>query len=346
MEKTKKQGFFKSIKNSIFNFDSYQDFALENMKRGILYFLKLTVLFSVIIAIVFSILQVVITIPNVKNFIANDIPDFSYVDGMLDVKSDDAVTIDNIADQVLIIADTKDLEETKINEYKDKINLYDIGVLILKDKVYLKNSYTGTGLQEIPMSDIGSIYGKNEFTKQDIVNDINSINMISLCISLAFTVFLGFFITYLIMSILDIIILALLSNIVAMLLRVRMKVSALVNISVHAMTLPIILLLIYAIVLMTTGFEIKYFNIMYRGIAYIYVITAVFLIRQNLIKQQMELTTIVQKQKELKQQLEEKEKEQQEPKEKDEQKDKKEDESNDKKEEKDNNVGKEANGEV
>lgn len=346
MEKTKKQGFFMSIKNSIFNFDSYQDFALEDMKRGIFYFLKLTVLFSVIIAIVFSILQVVITIPNVKNFIATDIPDFSYSNGILDVKSDETVTIDNIADQVLIIADTKDLDETKINEYKDKINLYDIGVLVLKDKVYLKNSYAGTGLQEIPMSDIGSIYGKNEFTKQDIVNDINSINMISLCISLAFTVFLGFFITYLIMSILDIIILALLSNIVAMLLRVRMKVSALVNISVHAMTLPIILLLIYAIVLMTTGFEIKYFNIMYRGIAYIYVITAVFLIRQNLIKQQMELTTIVQKQKELKQQLEEKEKEQQEPKEKDEQKDKKEDESNDKKEEKDNNVGKEANGEV
>lgn len=346
MEKTKKQGFFKSIKNSIFNFDSYQDFALEEMKRGIFYFLKLAILFSVIIAIVFSVLQVVVTIPNAKNFIASDIPDFSYSNGILDVKSDETVRIDNIADQVLIIADTKDLDETKINEYKDKINLYDIGVLVLKDKVYLKNSYAGTGLQEIPMSDIGSIYGKNEFTKQDIVNDINSINMISLCISLAFTVFLGFFITYLIMSILDIIILALLSNIVAMLLRVRMKVSALVNISVHAMTLPIILLLIYAIVLMTTGFEIKYFNIMYRGIAYIYVITAVFLIRQNLIKQQMELTTIVQKQKELKQQLEEKEKEQQEPKEKDEQKDKKEDESNDKKEEKDNNVGKEANGEV
>ena len=346
MEKTKKQGFFKSIKNSIFNFDSYQDFALEEMKRGIFYFLKLAILFSVIIAIVFSVLQVVVTIPNAKNFIASDIPGCSEAVGMLDVKSDETVTIDNIADQVLIIADTKDLDETKINEYKDKINLYDIGVLVLKDKVYLKNSYAGTGLQEIPMSDIGSIYGKNEFTKQDIVNDINSINMISLCISLAFTVFLGFFITYLIMSILDIIILALLSNIVAMLLRVRMKVSALVNISVHAMTLPIILLLIYAIVLMTTGFEIKYFNIMYRGIAYIYVITAVFLIRQNLIKQQMELTTIVQKQKELKQQLEEKEKEQQEPKEKDEQKDKKEDESNDKKEEKDNNVGKEANGEV
>ena len=121
MEKTKKQGFFKSIKNSIFNFDSYQDFALEEMKRGIFYFLKLAILFSVIIAIVFSVLQVVVTIPNAKNFIASDIPDFSYSNGILDVKSDETVTIDNIADQVLIIADTKDLDETKINEYKDKL---------------------------------------------------------------------------------------------------------------------------------------------------------------------------------------------------------------------------------
>ena len=108
MEKSKKQGFFNSVKNSIFNFDSYQDFALEEMKRGIFYFLKLSLLFSVIIAIVFSILQVVVTIPNVKKFIANDIPDFSYSNGILDLKSDEAVTIDNIADELLIIADTKE----------------------------------------------------------------------------------------------------------------------------------------------------------------------------------------------------------------------------------------------
>ena len=53
-----------------------------------------------------------------------------------------------------------------------------------------------------------------------------------------------------------------------MLSRVKMKASALVNISIHAMTLPIVLLLAYAVVLLTTGFEIKYFNIMYRGISY------------------------------------------------------------------------------
>ena len=350
MEKTKKNGFFKSIKNSIFNFDSYQDFAMEDVKKGIGYFLKLLLLFSIIVSIVFSILQVVVTIPKAKNFIANDLPNFSYVNGILNVESNDAVTIDKIANNVLVIADTKDLDESKIKEYQEKIELYDVGILILKDKIYIKNSYNSEGIQEMPMSSLGALYGKNEFNKQDVLNDINSVNMISLCISLILTVFLGFFITYLIISILDIIILALLSNIIAMLLRVRMKVSALVNISVHAMTLPIILLLIYVIILLTTGFEIKYFNIMYRGISYVYVITAIFLIRSSLIKQKIELTTIIQKQKELDEQMKENEKDK--PKEKDEPKEEKKDEPNDKKEEKnenegkENNLGNEAKGEV
>lgn len=343
MEKTKKQGFFKNVKNSIFNFDSYQEFAMQDMKKGIFYFLKLSILFSVVISIVFAALQVTVTVPTVKKFIEGDIPNFSYSNGTLDLQSEEPVTIDKIADDVLIIADTKELDDAKINEYKDKINLYEIGVLILKDKIYLKNAYTLSEIQEMKLSDLENIYGKSEFAKQDILNDINSINMVSLCISLAITVFLGFFLIFLFMSILDIIILALLSNIIAMFSRVKMKASALVNISVHAMTLPIVLLLIYAIVLLTTGFEIKYFNIMYRGISYIYVFTAIFLIRQNLIKQQMELTTIIQKQKELKEEIEEKNEE--EPKE-----NKDDNKSNDKKDEnkenKDNNVGKEANGEV
>ena len=69
MEKTKKQGFFKNVKNSIFNFDSYQEFAMQDMKKGIFYFLKLSILFSVVISIVFAALQVTVTVPTVKKFI-------------------------------------------------------------------------------------------------------------------------------------------------------------------------------------------------------------------------------------------------------------------------------------
>ena len=342
MEKTKKHGFFRSVKDSIFSFDSYQDFALDDIKRGIGYFFKLLILFSIIVAIVFSALQVVVTIPEFKKFITSDLPNFSYSEGQLSIENNEVVTIDKLADNMLIIADTNELSDEKVEEYKEKINLYDVGILVVKDKMYLKNSYSTTGIEEIPLQQISSMYGADEFTKQDIINEINNVNMISLFISLVVVVFLGFLITYLIISILDIIILALLSNIIATILRIRMKVSALVNISIHAMTLPIILLIIYAIIFLTTGFEIKYFNIMYRGISYVYVITAIYLIRSALIKQKMELTAIVEKQREVKEELEEDRKEKEEDNE--EKKEDKESKDEENKEKKD--IGKEANGEV
>lgn len=341
MEKTKKQGFFRSVKNSIFSFDSYQDFALEETKKGIGYFFKLLILFSIIIAIVFSALQVLVTIPEFKNFITSDLPNFSYKDGQLSIENNEVVTIDRLADNILIIADTNELPDEKIEEYKEKINLYDVGLVVLKDKIYLKNSYSTVGIQEIPLQEIASIYGAEEFTKQDIINEVNNVNMISLFVSLTVVVFLGFFVTYLIISVLDIIILVLLSNIIATILRIRMKLSALINISIHSMTLPIILLIIYAIIFLTTGFEIKYFDIMYRGISYVYVITAIYLIRSALIKQKMELTAIVEKQKEVKEELEEDKKEKEE-----ENKEKEEEKKSKDEEDKKEDVGKEANGEV
>ena len=79
------------------------------MKRGNIIFSKINcAIFGNYCNSIFYLTSCYHNFPNVKNFIANDIPDFSYADGILDVKSDDTVTIDNIADQVLIIADTKD----------------------------------------------------------------------------------------------------------------------------------------------------------------------------------------------------------------------------------------------
>ena len=46
MEKVKKNGFFRKLKNSIFSFDSYQEFATESWKSGILYGLKLVLIVS------------------------------------------------------------------------------------------------------------------------------------------------------------------------------------------------------------------------------------------------------------------------------------------------------------
>ncbi len=343
MEKVKKNGFFRKLKNSIFSFDSYQEFATESWKSGILYVLKLVLLVSIILGIAISIVQVTKTVPELFNYIRNDLPDFNYSEGKLEVKNENKVLVDN--DSQIIMADTGDLSEEKTNEYKEKINLYSIGVLVTKDKVYLKSPVNNGEIEEMNISDLLQGYGIDSFNKEELVNQINSINMVSLGVSLAFAVFIIAFMMLLTYVILDVIILALLVNIFAMILGVRMKAVACFNIAIHSLTLSLILLLAYQIVLLTIGFEIKYFSIMYRGISYIYAFTALILIRFTLIKQKMELTAIIQKQKEIKENMEKQEED------KKEEENTKENKKNEKKPEKDEkeekeNLGNEANGEV
>lgn len=343
MEKVKKNGFFRKLKNSIFSFDSYQEFATESWKSGILYGLKLVLIVSIILGIAISIVQVTKTVPELFNYIRNDLPDFNYSEGKLEVKNENKVLVDN--DSQIIIADTGDLSEEKTNEHKEKINLYSIGVLVTKDKIYAKSPVNNGEIEEMNISDLLQGYGIDSFNKEELVNQINSINMVSLGVSLAFAVFIIAFMMLLTYVILDVIILALLVNIFAMILGVRMKAVACFNIAIHSLTLSLILLLAYQIVLLTIGFEIKYFSIMYRGISYIYAFTALILIRSTLIKQKMELTAIIQKQKEIKENME---KQEEDKKEEENTKENKKDEKKPEKDEKEEkeNLGNEANGEV
>lgn len=54
MEETKKIPFFKRVVSSISNFESYSKFALENFSVAVKYIAKLLLIFSIIMAIVFS----------------------------------------------------------------------------------------------------------------------------------------------------------------------------------------------------------------------------------------------------------------------------------------------------
>ena len=50
------------------------------------------------------------------------------------------------------------------------------------------------------------------------------------------------------------------------------------------------------IVNILTGYTVKYFNVLYMAIACIYVIAAILIIRSDIIKQQIELSKIMQEQ--------------------------------------------------
>lgn len=89
-------------------------------------------------------------------------------------------------------------------------------------------------------------------------------------------------------------ILSVIGWIISKIINVRFKYKVIFNLSVYSMTLSITLYILYIIVNTFTGFTIKYFGLAYNAISYIYIITAMLMIRADLIKQQMELAKIVQ----------------------------------------------------
>jgi len=97
-------------------------------------------------------------------------------------------------------------------------------------------------------------------------------------------------------------------------LKVRLKVSALYNIAVYALTLPIILNLMYIIINMFTGFTVKYFQVMYTAISYIYVISSIYV--TSSIKKQRELMKIMSELEKVKEEIARKEREKKEQEEK------------------------------
>ena len=64
------------------------------------------------------------------------------------------------------------------------------------------------------------------------------------------------------------------------------------GIAIHAITLPIVLNLIYLVINTFTRFEIKYFDWMFSSIAYIYVVVAILMIKTDFINRQLQLLRI------------------------------------------------------
>ncbi len=144
------------------------------------------------------------------------------------------------------------------------------------------------------------------------------------------------FAIYFVMIALDILMLSVLGFITSRIAKVLLRHSAIINISVYALTLPVLLKAIYILVNSFTGFEIKYFEIMYNAVAYIYLVTAILMIKSEMIKQEIELTKLEEEQQKVREELEreqeeERQKEEQKRKEKEEEKKKKDNEEKHKK---------------
>lgn len=227
------------------------------------------------------------------------------------------------------------------NEYKNKINKYENGIALLRDKVIYKNNMLSQNI-EYSYEDILNSYDIQEFEKQDVLNFINSINGMGLYSGFVLFVAMYMFTIYFISTLIDALMLGVLGFILARIIGVKIKYKATFNMGIYALTLPIILNLIYIVINAFTGFTIRYFQWMYTTISYIYVIVAILIIKTDLINRQMELMKIIKEQEKVKKELEEREQKEKEKKEREEHKENKDNGEKPKQKKKDKN--KEDNG--
>lgn len=114
---------------------------------------------------------------------------------------------------------------------------------------------------------------------------INIVFFIALAISI--------FISYFLITIVDVFTLSLFGLLTCYMTKIKIKYKAVFNMSIYAITISVILRLIYEGLLLLADFRIKYFDIMYASVAYICLAAAIFMIRSDLIKQQIELVKVL-----------------------------------------------------
>ncbi len=173
-------------------------------------------------------------------------------------------------------------------------------------------------------STYSGIFDNQNISKQDIINYANE-NERSVIISMSSFIFISEYADLLLLWLTTATLTSLIGLIVLRFSRIKMKYSKLFALSIYASTLSMVLTVIYSIANSFFNVYIDIFEYLSMLISYIYITAVIYMIKSDLIRQQVELIRIaaIQKNK-----SEEKEEEQEENQEKDEKDDKDKEEKN------------------
>lgn len=306
----KEENFFKKVYNSIIKIEKYPDMAAQGFPKAISYITKLVVILAIVLCLG-MVYQTHGLIQDGVNYLQNEFPDFSYKDGTLTVNSEEPIIIEDSPVMGMAIIDTTTEDENKVNEYITSIEQAGDGIVVLKDRVILKN-ISVTGTINYNYKDVLSQMKIQEFTKQDVINYANSTQIVNLYISVFITMFVYAFIMYFITTISNAFLLSIFGYLTTWIAKIRMRYVAVFNMTVYALTLSIILNILYVAVNIFINFNIEYFQVMYVAVAAIYLVAAIFILKGEFIKKQQELMKIAEVEAVVKQQLDREEEEKQE----------------------------------
>lgn len=301
---------YKKFWYSITKFERYPEMATEGVGRAFGYLAWLIFIFSVILSIAFVIKFTGLARKGI-NFLDKNFNELTYSEGVLTI---DTVNKSATTDWGNVIVNTEELSQEKLQEYENKKSYTDVEIVWLKEYVILKYDKESIKVQ---YKDILENLGIEKFDKQTILKHLNEqLNSPKTYIMYFIAISIYLFVAYFIAVLLDVIILSLFGLITTAFAGIRIRYRALFNMAVYSITISTVLQLIYIIVKTFTGFNVKYFDLMHTAISFICLTASIFMIKSDVIKQQIELMRVIEIKKKEQEQEKEEEKKEEERKEK------------------------------
>ena len=335
-EEKMNKGFFKKIWYSINKIEKYPELSAEGLGRAIIYLMTLVLIIGAISSFA-TVYRTSLKVKEVAKYIDEKIPELTYKEDTLQVGAEEAI-IDENENFGKIIVDTKTDDEQQINQYIEETSDEENAVIILKNKLMLKQSGTN-GTTDYNYKDLFGQMGITEFNKQSLLDYLNGNGIMNLYFSLFASLLIYSFVIYLINLLFYIIIISIFGYLATMILKLKIRYVAIFNMAIYAITLPALLNIIYIAVNAFYPYQISYFEVLYALIASIYIMAAIFILKTEFNKKQGEVQKIVEVEKQIKEENKEEKREKPESK-----KDKKKKEEQNKEQEEKDNDGEEPEG--
>lgn len=228
------KGFFKKIWYSINKIEKYPELSAEGLGRAIIYLMTLVLIIGAISSFA-TVYRTSLKVKEVAKYIDEKIPELTYKEDTLQVGAEEAI-IDENENFGKIIVDTKTDDEQQINQYIEETSDEENAVIILKNKLMLKQSGTN-GTTDYNYKDLFGQMGITEFNKQSLLDYLNGNGIMNLYFSLFASLLIYSFVIYLINLLFYIIIISIFGYLATMILKLKIRYVAIFNMAIYAITL-------------------------------------------------------------------------------------------------------------
>lgn len=304
-----KINFFKKVWYSISKFEKYPIMAAQGLGSAIKYLIIIVAIVSVFLTIK-SIKEMYLSVEKLASYIESDIPEFQYENGKLTMEKENPIIISetqyNGIDKAVIDASAKTTEEKA--KLKAENDIIGTSIYFFYDEIVMKTKLDGK--QELEKSytydEFIKSYTKEEitqFNKSELIEYLTSTKMNTFYVRNAISLFIYIVLMNVFIALLDAVELAIIGWVTSMIAKIKLKTVAIYNMAIYSLTLPMIFNIIYIITNYFIDFKIDYFQIAYIAIAYIYLAAAIFILKDDIIKRQIEVAKIQEEQKKVREEI-------------------------------------------